>query len=46
MSALRKSSAIGQKEIAFKDFRHGPSRRMLPAYLRLKLFRIVHALPS
>jgi len=35
MAALRKSSGIGQKEIAFKDFRHGPSRRMLPAYLRL-----------
>ena len=35
MSALRKSSGIGQKEIAFKDFRHGPSRRMLQAYLRL-----------
>jgi hypothetical protein len=35
MTALRESSGIGQKEIAFKDFRHGPSRRMLPAYLRL-----------
>ena len=35
MAALRKTSGIGQKEIAFKDFRHGPSRRMLPAYLRL-----------
>jgi hypothetical protein len=35
MTALRATSGIGQKEIAFKDFRHGPSRRMLPAYLRL-----------
>lgn len=35
MAELRKSSRIGQKEIAFKDFRHGPLRRLLPAYLRL-----------
>lgn len=35
MAALRKSSDIGRKEIAFKDFRHGPSRRLLPIYLRL-----------
>jgi hypothetical protein len=35
MAALRETSGIGQKEIAFKDLRHGPSRRMLPAYLRL-----------
>ncbi len=35
MAALRESSGLGQKEIAFKDLRHGPSRRMLPAYLTL-----------
>jgi hypothetical protein len=35
MAALRETSGIGEKEIAFKDFRHGPSLRMLPAYLRL-----------
>ena len=35
MGALREKSRIGQKEIAFKDFRHGPLRRMLPAYLGL-----------
>jgi hypothetical protein len=35
MAALRETSGIGKKEIAFKDFRHGPLRRMLPAYLGL-----------
>jgi len=35
MAALRKGSGMGQKEIAFKDLRHGPTRRMLPAYLKL-----------
>jgi len=35
MAVLRETSGVGQKEIAFKDFRHGPLRRMLPAYLRL-----------
>lgn len=35
MAALRQASRMGQKEMAFKDFRHGPSRRMLPAYLNL-----------
>jgi hypothetical protein len=35
MATLRQSSGLGRKEIAFKDFRHGPSRRMLPAYLKL-----------
>jgi hypothetical protein len=35
MASLRAKSGIGGKEIAFKDFRWGPLRRMLPAYLRL-----------
>jgi hypothetical protein len=35
MATLRTKSGIGGKEIAFKDFRWGPLRRMLPAYLRL-----------
>lgn len=35
MAALRAKSGIGEKEIAFKDFRMGPLRRMLPAYLHL-----------
>ena len=35
MATLRAKSGIGGKEIAFKDFRWGPLRRMLPAYLRL-----------
>lgn len=35
MAALRAKSGIAGKEIAFKDFRWGPLRRMLPAYLRL-----------
>ena len=35
MAMLRAKSGIGGKEIAFKDFRWGPLRRMLPAYLRL-----------
>ena len=35
MAALRAKSGIGGKEIAFKDFRWGPLRRMLPAYLQL-----------
>jgi hypothetical protein len=35
MATLRAKSGIGEKEIAFKDFRWGPLRRMLPAYLRL-----------
>jgi hypothetical protein len=34
MAELRKAS-IGRKEIAFKDFRMGQLRRMLPSYLRL-----------
>ena len=32
MAALRAKSDIRGKEIAFKDFRWGPLRRMLPAY--------------
>jgi hypothetical protein len=35
MGTLRANAGIGVKEIAFKDFRWGPLRRMLPAYLRL-----------
>lgn len=35
MATLRADSGINGKEIAFKDFRWGPLRRMLPAYLRL-----------
>jgi hypothetical protein len=35
MATLRAKSGIGGKEITFKDFRWGPLRRMLPAYLRL-----------
>jgi len=35
MATLRAKSGIGVKEIAFKDFRWGPLRRMLPAYLKL-----------
>jgi hypothetical protein len=35
MATLRAKSGIHGKEIAFKDFRWGPLRRMLPAYLRL-----------
>jgi hypothetical protein len=35
MSALRIKYDLPNKEIAFKDFRMGPLRRMLPAYLRL-----------
>ncbi|OJU31264.1 MAG: hypothetical protein BGN99_17410 [Alphaproteobacteria bacterium 65-37] len=35
MGMLRATSGIGGKEIAFKDFRWGPLRRMLPDYLRL-----------
>jgi zinc transporter len=36
MAKLRaKPGIIGGKEIAFKDFRWGPLRRILPAYLRL-----------
>ena len=35
MSMLRANSGIGVKEIAFKDFRFGPLKRMLPSYLRL-----------
>jgi hypothetical protein len=35
MDALRKRSGLGTKEIAFKDFRHGPVYRAIPEYLRL-----------
>jgi hypothetical protein len=35
MAVLRKKASIGNKEIAFKDFRMGQLRRMLPPYLRL-----------
>jgi hypothetical protein len=35
MAQLRKNAAVGNKEIAFKDFRMGQLRRMLPEYLRL-----------
>jgi hypothetical protein len=35
MSALRIKHDLPNKEIAFKDFRMRPLRRMLPAYLRL-----------
>ncbi|WP_349962416.1 hypothetical protein [Rhizobium sp. ZPR3] len=35
MASLRAKSGLGKKEIAFKDFRYGPLRRMLPDYLRL-----------
>ena len=35
MAALRKAASLGYKEIAFKDFRMGQLRRMLPRYLRL-----------
>ena len=35
MAKLRASSYIGDKEIAFKDFRMGQLQRMLPSYLRL-----------
>lgn len=35
MAALRARSGLGDKEIAFKDFRWGPLRRMLPAYLQV-----------
>ena len=35
MAELRSASNIGRKEIAFKDFRMGQLRRMLPSYLRL-----------
>jgi len=35
MATLRKKASIGNKEIAFKDFRMGQLRRMLPPYLRL-----------
>jgi hypothetical protein len=35
MAALRKKASIGDKEIAFKDFRMGQIQRMLPPYLRL-----------
>ncbi len=39
MAALRHSSGLGTKEIAFKDFGFGPLRRMLPSYLQtLDLF--------
>ena len=35
MAELRTKAGIGQKEIAFKDFRMGPLQRMLPDYFRL-----------
>ncbi|MFS8115802.1 hypothetical protein QD460_29125 [Rhizobium jaguaris] len=35
MASLRAKSGLGKKEIAFKDFRYGPLRRMLPDYLQL-----------
>lgn len=35
MASLRAKSGLGEKEIAFKDFRYGPLRRMLPDYLQL-----------
>jgi hypothetical protein len=33
MKTVREKHALGQKEIAFKDFRYGPLRRALPDYL-------------
>lgn len=33
MKAVREKHALGEKEIAFKDFRMGPLRRALPDYL-------------
>lgn len=35
MAALRARTKLGKKEIAFKDFRFGPLRRMLPDYVQL-----------
>jgi hypothetical protein len=35
MAALRTKASIGNKEIAFKDFRMGQLQRMLPRYLRV-----------
>lgn len=35
MATLRTKASIGNKEIAFKDFRMGQLQRMLPRYLRL-----------
>lgn len=35
MKAVRASTGLGDKEIAFKDFRMGQMRRALPEYLRL-----------
>jgi hypothetical protein len=35
MAALRQSANLGEKEIAYKDFRMGQLRRAMPAYLRL-----------
>lgn len=35
MAELRTAAGIGQKEIAFKDFRMGQLQRLLPDYLRL-----------
>jgi hypothetical protein len=35
MAALRTTTSIGNKEIAFKDFRMGQLQRLLPRYLRL-----------
>lgn len=35
MRALRATSGLGEKEIAFKDLRFGPLRRCLPEYLKL-----------
>lgn len=35
MAALRATTGLGDKEIAFKDLRFGPLRRALPSYLKL-----------
>lgn len=35
MKALRATTGLGDKEIAFKDLRFGPLRRSLPEYLKL-----------
>ncbi len=35
MAKLRNKANLGEKEIAFKSFKHGPLHRMLPDYLQL-----------